>query len=170
MLPAKGLYGDQLPFDSASRQPWHTLPAAAVLAALDTDAGGLSAAEAARRLAAHGANRLPEARTTPLWLVFARQFKSPLIYLLVAAAGVSLGIGAHDDVVFIAAVLLINAVIGTTQEWRAERSARALQQYVEARATVRRDGARGRFRRRTSYRATSSGLRRAAGCRPPCGC
>ena len=129
-----------MPLDSASRQPWHTLPAAAVLAALDTDAGGLSSAEAARRLAAQGANRLPEARTTPLWLVFARQFKSPLIYLLVAAAIVSLGIGAHDDVVFIAAVLLINAVIGTTQEWRAERSARALQQYVEARATVRRDG------------------------------
>ena len=129
-----------MPFDSASRQPWHTLPSAAVLAALDTDAGGLSAAEAARRLAVHGANRLPEARTTPLWLVFARQFKSPLIYLLVAAAIVSLGIGALDDVLFIVAVLLINAVIGTTQEWRAERSARALQQYVEARATVRRDG------------------------------
>ena len=75
-----------------------------------------------------------------MWLVFARQFKSPLIYLLVAAAVVSLGIGAFDDVLFIAAVLLINAVIGTTQEWRAERSARALQQYVEARTTVRRDG------------------------------
>ena len=138
--PARRLHGDQLPFDSASRPPWHTLTAAAVLAALDTDAGGLSSAEAALRLAARGANRLPEARTTPLWLVFARQFKSPLIYLLVAAAVVSLGIGAFDDVLFIAAVLLINAVIGTTQEWRAERSARALQQYVEARTTVRRDG------------------------------
>jgi len=121
-------------------QSWHALSPAAALTALGSTDYGLSETEAARRLARFGPNRLPEARTTPLWRVFARQFKSPLIYVLLAAAGVSLAIGAADEAGFIVAVLLINAVIGTAQEWRAEQSARALQRYIEPRATVRRGG------------------------------
>ena len=68
------------------------------------------------------------------------QFKSPLIYVLVAAAAVSLLIGELSDAIFIAAVLLLNAGIGTMQEFSAQRSASALQKLMTTRVRVLRDG------------------------------
>jgi len=71
--------------------------------------------------------------------IFARQFHSPLVYVLGIATAVSLAIGETTDALFILAVLLLNASIGGFQEWRAERSSRALQQLLRTRATVDRD-------------------------------
>ena len=87
---------------------WHTLTPPAALDALKVNADGLSAEEARRRRKTFGANRLPKPpRVGPL-VVFVRQFKNPLIYLLVAAAIVSLGIGELRDAAFIAGVLLFS--------------------------------------------------------------
>lgn len=120
-------------------EPWHAWPAADAMARLQSRAEGLGSEEAARRRRYYGPNELPRQPPPPLWQIFLRQFKSPLIYLLGIAAVISLLIDHPTDAGFIAAVLLINAIIGTTQEWKAEESARALQKLLRIRATVLRD-------------------------------
>ena len=107
---------------------------------LEARRDGLSAAEATARLARFGPNRLPPPHR-PGWLaIYLRQFASPLVYLLLGAAGLSLVLGHVGDAVFIFAVLQANALIGAFQEGRAERSAAALNTLVPLKALVLRDG------------------------------
>lgn len=72
-------------------------------------------------------------------LIFLRQFLSPLIYILLAAAAVSLIVGEIKDAFFILAVLVLNALIGAFQEYRAERTSQSLKQLLQFHARVRRD-------------------------------
>lgn len=92
------------------------------------------------RLDGWGPNRLPEAKGRSPAAVFLGQFRSPFIYLLLVAAGVSLGLGHFTDAAFILVVLLVNACIGTYQEWRAETRARSLKALVRGTASVWRGG------------------------------
>jgi len=101
---------------------------------------GLTSAEAAARLARHGPNVLPSEPPTGVLEMALRQLKSPLIYVLLAAALVALALGDVSDAGFIGVVLLLNSVIGGWQEWRAEQQSQALQQMLHVRATVLRDG------------------------------
>ena len=117
---------------------WFTMDLADVLHALGTVTGGLSDEEASSRLAHYGPNTLPRRKPPSVPEILLRQFRSPLIYLLAIAAVVSLAIGEAKDAAFILGVLLINAVIGTVQEARAERASQALQQLLRIRAAVRR--------------------------------
>ena len=103
---------------------------------------GLSAAEAARRLASYGPNALPEPKPPSAVLLFLRQFLSPLIYILLAAAAVSLVLGEVRDATFILIVLLANGLFGTVQEYSAGRAAAALRRLEDPVATVVRDGQR----------------------------
>lgn len=119
---------------------WHTLTGADVLRALETTEQGLSKEEAARRLLLHGENRLPEAKTDGYPVIFLRQFASPLIYLLLAAAIVVYVIGDHGDAFIILFVLVFNSVVGTIQEGRAQNTLQALKHFTETMATVIRDG------------------------------
>ncbi len=121
---------------------WHSLPAEAVLQRLRTTEAGLDTAEVTARRELFGDNTLPKRPRPGALLVYLRQFKSPLIYLLLAAALVSLAIGQLTDAAFIFAVLQVNALIGAIQEVRAAASAAALDRLVPHRAVVRRDGAR----------------------------
>jgi magnesium-transporting ATPase (P-type) len=123
-----------------SQPAWHVRDLAELLAAVQTSEGGLTEAEAAARLAALGPNQLPRQAPTTIGQLLLRQFQSPLIYLLGAAALVSLVIEHPLDAAFIAVILAINAAIGSYQEWKAEQSTRALQQLLQVRATVLRDG------------------------------
>ena len=111
-----------------------------VLRELASSSRGLAVAEAEERLQKLGRNALPRPRSPALGTVFLRQFKSPLIYVLLAAAVISLLLRDWSDAGFILAVLLVNAVIGTTQEYSAERSAEALRSLVSPHARVERDG------------------------------
>jgi magnesium-transporting ATPase (P-type) len=121
--------------------PWHARAAAEVTAALTVDAArGLTAAEVVARRAQAGPNALPEARRRSAWAVLGRQFASPLIYLLLAAAVLALALGHRGDAAVIAVVVTINAVVGAFQEGRAERSLAALRSLAVAEARVRRDG------------------------------
>jgi len=120
--------------------PPHALPAEDVARALASGVDGLTAAEVAERRARHGANVLPRGRMPGLAVIFARQFLSPLIYVLLAAAVFALAGGHYSDAGFILAVLLVNATIGAVQEYHAQRSAEALQGLVTTRARVVRDG------------------------------
>lgn len=111
-----------------------------VLADLQTVVHGLSPHEAAQRLLRYGPNVLPREKEPGLFVVFLRQFISPLIYILLAAALLSLIIQEWSDAVFITAVLLINAIIGTAQEYSAQRAATALQKLVTTQCRVLRGG------------------------------
>ncbi|MDP6346370.1 MAG: HAD-IC family P-type ATPase [Alphaproteobacteria bacterium] len=104
------------------------------------DNGGLSSAEARRRLQRFGPNKLPEPKDPGPVLILLAQFLSPFIYILMIAAAVSLLIGQIPSAVFISAVLLLNASIGTVQEYSAQRSASALRRLVRGTAHVIRDG------------------------------
>ncbi len=119
---------------------WHTLDIADLRELLTASERGLSSEEAAVRLQRHGLNKLPEQKPPTLWQIALRQFYNPLIYILVVAAVVSIFIGDLKDAGFIGVVLLLNAVIGGYQEWKAEQSSHALRKMLQIRAAVQRDG------------------------------
>jgi magnesium-transporting ATPase (P-type) len=100
---------------------------------------GLSSAEAKERLQEFGPNQLPEKRGDNPARIFVSQFNSPFIYMLLAAALVSFGLDHTVNGVFILAVLVLNATIGTIQEYSAQRAATALKQMVPQFAAVIRD-------------------------------
>ncbi|TRW44836.1 cation-translocating P-type ATPase [Georgenia yuyongxinii] len=122
--------------------------AADVTRDLSTDpTTGLSTAEAARRLAADGPNALRGKPPVALWRKVLAQFQDPLIYLLLVAVVISLvawgaegAAGLPIDAIVIAAVVVLNAVLGFVQESRAENAVAALQSMTAAGATVLRDG------------------------------
>ena len=101
---------------------------------------GLSAEEAAEQLQRFGPNQLPAPKIAGPFEIFLRQFLSPFIYILLIAAIVSLIVNQIPSAVFIVAVLLLNASIGTAQELSAEKSAAALRGMVRGHARVIRDG------------------------------
>ncbi|MBW6493691.1 MAG: HAD-IC family P-type ATPase [Burkholderiaceae bacterium] len=111
-----------------------------LLTALATTPHGLRQIEAESRLETFGRNALPSGKPPTAVAMFIQQFKSPLIYVLLAAALVSALLREWTDAGFIFAVLLINAVVGAFQEYAAERSAQALRQLVTAHSRVLRDG------------------------------
>jgi magnesium-transporting ATPase (P-type) len=121
---------------------WHALTPEQALAALDTDAQrGLTGHEAQQRLRQHGPNALPETPPPPLWKVFAHQFISPLVAILFVAAVLAVALGHLGDAGVILAVVVVNAIIGSFQEGRAERSMAALRQLAALQVRVLRDGA-----------------------------
>lgn len=101
---------------------------------------GLSSEQAGQLLEQHGHNRLPEPPMPGPVKLFFRQFLSPFIYILLIAAIASLALGQIPNAVFITAVLLLNAIIGTVQEFSAQKAAAALRQMVKGEARVVRDG------------------------------
>ncbi|MCY7280551.1 MAG: HAD-IC family P-type ATPase [Sphingomonas bacterium] len=120
---------------------WHAWPIAEVVEHLGSATDGLSTAEAQQRLAKAGPNAIASAPAPAFVRVFAYQFLSPLIYLLLAAAVVAVVMAEYVEAGFILIVLMVNAAIGATQEFRASASADALRRMIEQKASVRRDGA-----------------------------
>ena len=125
------------------------LKAREVAARLHTDpAHGLASVEAAARLARHGPNRLDPDAQQPAWRKFVAQFADPLIYLLLAAIGVSAaawaiegGVGLPIEAIVIALIVLGNGILGFIQERSAEAAVAALQRMAAPTAHVIRDGA-----------------------------
>ncbi len=111
----------------------------AVLAEFATSRHGLSSEEVNNRLAQYGYNELPRPHLPGPIVIFFKQFINPLIYILLAAAIASLAIAEYSDAFFIIIVLLMNSIIGTVQEYSAQKSAAALQQLVTPRAKVTRE-------------------------------
>jgi Ca2+-transporting ATPase len=126
--------------ESLSGIDWHALPAAEVLVALETSERGLGSAEVDRRRAVFGPNQLEDEPPTHPLVVLVRQFRSPLIYILLVATLITVALAEYLDAAVIAAVLALNAVIGFTQERKAEGAVRALMGLVVPHARVVRDG------------------------------
>jgi len=107
---------------------------------LDTGPSGLSTSSAHERLEQHGPNELaPPPKISPLSIFF-RQFQNLLIFILIAATGISFILGEHLDAYVILVIILACAVLGFVQEYRAERAAAALQKMAAPEATVIREG------------------------------
>jgi Ca2+-transporting ATPase len=130
----------------AARSPraaeaWYSRDVEEVAAALGTSSRtGLSAEEAARRLAQHGPNELATARAVPPWRLLLEQFRNVLILILFAAVGLSVVLGHATEAIVIAAIVLLAVLLGFVQEYRAERAIEALGRMAAPTATVRRDG------------------------------
>lgn len=126
---------------SESNIPIWALQEDELFSRLGTDtAHGLSAAEAAARLESVGLNAISQGEQTPAWVIFLRQFKSPIVVLLVVAAGLSFSFQEWLDGIAILVVIFINAVIGFYMEFQAGRSMDALKKMVSISVKVLRDG------------------------------
>lgn len=101
---------------------------------------GLSAKEAESRFLKYGPNLLPESPPDSWFKIFANQFKSPLIYILLLCSTIVYFIGEHTDSVIILAVLIFNAVVGAIQEGRSQSTLRSLKKLSESEAAVIRGG------------------------------
>jgi len=119
---------------------WHMKTVPEVLDVLHSRERGLTKEEVAERFQKYGFNKLPEGKVDSLFLIFFRQFQSPLIYILFAAAGIVLVMGEIMDASIIFAVLLFNAIVGTIQEGKAQNTLLALKKFAETSATLLRDG------------------------------
>ena len=131
---------------------FETKSAKEVLQELDVNQKtGLTSDEAGQRLLKYGPNKLPEKKKTPLFLVFLQQFNNPMIFILLAAALLSVAISLYNtihsglafdfaDPIIIMGVCVLNAIIGTVQENKAEKSLEALKKMSSPTCIVRRDG------------------------------
>ncbi len=111
-----------------------------VLAELNVSDKGLSSAEAAERLKIYGHNQIREAEELHPFFIFLGQFKSPIVWILLAAMIISLVVKEYVDFYVIGAIVVLNAILGFVQEYRAERAIEALKKMISLKATVLRDG------------------------------
>lgn len=121
---------------------FHTKSTDETLRDLECSVDGLSSEEVALRARHYGKNVLPEGEKRTLLNIFLEQFKSPVIYVLLIAAVISLAIKEFSDAGFIMAALLLNAVVGTYQEYNAKERADALKKAIKTFVQVLRDGHR----------------------------
>ena len=118
------------------------MSAGQALQALGASPAGLSDEEASVRLVRHGPNALPAARPRPALLRFLSQFHNPLIYFLLTAALAAAVLAHGVDAAVIAAVVLINALVGFVQEGKAEQALAAMRSMISPKASVLRGGER----------------------------
>ena len=105
---------------------------------LNSTEAGLNQTQIDDRLQKYGENRLPETKPQPLWVIYLRQFISPLIYILVFASFVTIYLEEYSGAIFIFLVLLVNATIGAFQEYSANQAASSLKKMTTSFAHVRR--------------------------------
>ncbi|AKB32176.1 Cation-transporting ATPase [Methanosarcina siciliae HI350] len=119
---------------------WHSQENEKIFRELETSSRGLDPEEAAIRLKEYGENTLPTKKPPKLAEIVLHQFKSPLIYILLIAGIIAVFMDDLRDAGFIFLVVIINAVIGTIQEWKAEQSASQLQTILKIMSRIRRRG------------------------------
>ncbi|MEF3130980.1 magnesium-translocating P-type ATPase [Rhizobium sp. 268] len=126
--------------------PYWSLPTEPVLAELHSSRNGLSASEVARRLKESGPNSLGKDRSLPALRALARQFRSPLVLILVAAAAISAFVGEGHETLIISIIVLASCLLGFFQEYGASRATEKLKQRLSQKAVVIRDGAESTIR------------------------
>lgn len=123
------------------RKSWYQLSAEETLRRLESDRkAGLTAAEAKRRLESYGTNELREKKKISPLALFLNQFRDFMVLVLVGAVLISGLLGEYLDAITIIAIILLNGCLGFIQEFRAERSLRALKRLSAPKAKVIRGG------------------------------
>ena len=111
-----------------------------VYKAINSDENGLSEEEASRRLAKYGKNVLSQGHKESVFQIFFSQLKSPIIYIMIGAAILSLAAKEYVDFTAILLIVFIDAVFGTVQEFSASKEAESLQKLIEVKTKVKRNG------------------------------
>ena len=120
---------------------WHELPIKDLLQEFGSNLEtGLADDEVGRRRAEFGPNELPKGKKLHWWEFFFRQFKNPLIFILLAAGAITWWLAEYLDTIVIFLAVLVNVAIGFWQEFRSNRIFEKLQAIVAVRSRVRRDG------------------------------
>lgn len=119
---------------------WHTREASDVIEGLRSSILGISPEEGRRRLEEHGPNRLTEKKKRSSLLIFLDQFRDFMVIVLLVAAVISGVIGEVTDTIAILIIVMLNAVIGFVQEFRAEKAIEALKKMAAPTAAVVRNG------------------------------
>ncbi len=122
------------------KHAWHTLTTDENLASLEASPGGLSGAEAAKRLQENGPNEIQAAKRVSAFEILLAQFKNVLILILLGATAISLFLEHGTESIIIAVIVLFAVLLGFIQEYRAERAIEALRQMAAPTATLLRDG------------------------------
>ena len=120
---------------------WYKLTVDETVEKLNTNPqAGLSAAEVQQRQQKYGPNRIEEQDVKSPWVIFLSQFKEIMVIILIIAAIISALLGEYIDATVILAILVLNAILGFTQEYRAEKSMAALKELAVPVVRTRRDG------------------------------
>ena len=119
---------------------YHTLSINETQQLLNTGKDGLNQAVATERLLENGKNELVEKKKKPFWILFLNQFKDLMIIILLGAATIYIVLGDLKDAVLILSIVLMNAIIGFVQEYRAEKAIAALKKMSALNSMVRRNG------------------------------
>ena len=122
---------------------WYQMHEDEVLEALGSDANGLSSEKAEALLKAHGENVLRETKKKSVWRVFGEQFADLLVIILIIAAIISMISGNVESTIVIFAVITMNAILGTVQHEKAEKSLASLKTLSAPTAKVLRGGVKG---------------------------
>ena len=124
---------------------WYRKKINEIIENLNTSLSGLSSENAQLRLREHGPNELKETKKRPLIFMFLEQFKDFMILVLIAAAVISGILGDVTDTIVIIIIVILNAVIGFVQKYRAEKAMEALKKMASPTALVLRDGTPSRI-------------------------
>jgi len=124
---------------------YYNYPVNKILDEFKTSSKGLSQQEAEKRIEKYGLNEIKEEKKISLFQIFIDQFKSPLIIILLAAIILTLIIGEYADSILITIIVIVNAILGFAQEYKAEKSIEALKKLASLKATVIRDGKKERI-------------------------
>ena len=119
---------------------WHQENIETIIAETESSKDGLTHSQAQVKLQTEGPNQLEEKKKKPAWVIFLSQFKDFMILVLVAAAVISGIIGELADTMIILVIVLLNAVIGFLQEYRAEKAMDALRQMAAPHTKLIREG------------------------------
>jgi Ca2+-transporting ATPase len=103
---------------------------------------GLSSEDVLQLRSQYGENRLPAEKGVSVWAILLNQVKSPLVYIILAAAAVSLALGEYGDFIIIMVVVIVDVILGFVQEYQAQRTYVALRGLLKPTTTVMRDGER----------------------------
>ncbi len=119
---------------------WHTLKEEELLKKLNATEEGLTTEEANRRLKENGKNELPKKKSDNFIKIFIRQLKDPIVILLIITVFFCFLIGEMVDAFAIIFIILIDLILGTVQEWKAEKTAQSLEKLIKVKVNVLRDG------------------------------
>lgn len=132
--------------DPQANLSWHSITPEVAIEKSGSRTSGLDEAEAAERIARIGGNKLPEPLSKTKLERFLSQFHNLLIYILIGAGVITALLGHWLDSVIIAAVVVVNAVVGFIQEGKAQHAMESIRKMLSLEATVLREGRKERIR------------------------
>ncbi len=119
---------------------YYQLSAQEIFAQFQTQETGITSTEATARLVKYGPNMLQEKKKISPWMIFFNQLMSPLIVILMIATAISMSVGKFADGLIIIIIVLLNAIFGFVQEYKAEKSIESLKKMLSLKSKVLRDG------------------------------